>query len=190
VGQLAAEIRRLGIPAPAAREPRPQPHAAPSGCTLPRADVDAALARVCSIPVPALDLPSTLWSDLQNNLVTRYDVAAYLALLKVSTNGSLRNRALDFEFGSHRGAFLGRVLSLLKRMSLRLQDGLVRTIEISHNDLEHELAALNDKIDLLAAEVARRHGAPVGGGGAEPRRAPESEGQDAGETEPRRRSGS
>lgn len=145
--QLRENAAALGIEPPAPSAPSPHRDATP--CPD---EVLAALGRAQQIPDPDTDLPTDLPRDTNPHFVTRYDLSAYRTLLRDTERGTLRHRALGLEFGSHRrtlGGFMGK----LKNGILRLQDGLIRTIEMSHDDLEDRIQEINDRVDVLSAEI-------------------------------------
>ncbi len=128
------------------------------GPTAPTAAIaDAireALLRADALPAPQSHIMNDLPRDTNPHFVTRYDLRAYRAMLRPGETGDLRSRALKFQFSSHREVF-GGVLGFVKRMALRLQDGVVRTIELSHEELEERLQTISDKLDSLADRLER-----------------------------------
>lgn len=145
--QLRESVSALGIDTPA--ETRPSGSRGPAPCP---AEVRTALERAERIPDPETDFPTDLPRDTNPHFVTRYDLSAYRTLLRDTERGTLRHRALGLEFGSHRQT-LGGVMGRLKNGILRLQDGLIRTIEMSHDDLEDRIQEVNDRVDVLSAEI-------------------------------------
>lgn len=128
---------------------------ATSDATSPApSDVMTALARASELPGPELDLPYTLPRDLNPHFVTRYDLDAYRALLRARDQGrgKIRDRALHIEFESHRDG-LGGIMARLKNGLLRMQDGLIRTIEMSHDDLDEKITDANERLESLSAEI-------------------------------------
>ncbi len=117
-------------------------------------EVRAALEKAVALPAPRAALPRDLPRDLNPHFVTRYDLESYRALLAQAGRGDLRGRALGIEFGSHRPTF-GGVMGLLKTGILRLQDGLIRTIEMSHDDLASQLHKMSERVDLLSVELKK-----------------------------------
>lgn len=152
--QIHAAIDQLDVvpasrPEPGSRTSTEERTAAPA----PR-ELLAAVERARALPRPDLDLPSVLPRDTNPHFVTRYDLDAYRSLLATRRreHDDLRHRALELEFTSHRGTF-GGVMGRLKAGILRLQDGLIRTIALSHDDLEDKIAEANERIEFLSAEL-------------------------------------
>ncbi len=115
----------------------------------------AALARALAHPTPVGALPRDLPRDQNPHFVTRWDLRAYSTLLRSETTGDLRERALKFRFGSHRPR-LGALFAFFKTFVLRLQDGLLRTMELSHDDLADQLRSIDEKLDALAGSLGDR----------------------------------
>lgn len=147
-GQLRAGVRSLGFEVGGT----PADAGEPAGGPAPAA-VSSTLERALSLPTPDVDLPRDLPRDIPPHFVSRYDLEAYRVLLRPS-QAHLRDRALGIEFGSHRPT-VGGLMGLLKTGVLRLQDGLLRTIEMSHTDLEHQLDEMNDRVDDLSLAIKR-----------------------------------
>ncbi|MDG2306929.1 MAG: glycosyltransferase family 4 protein [Candidatus Binatia bacterium] len=149
--QLHTGLQNEGIELSASPAAAHEPSADDDACP---GEVRSALDRALALPAPELGASVDLSRDTNPHFVTRYDLAAYHALLSSAERGDLRGRALAMEFGSHREA-LGGFMGRLKKGILRLQDGLVRTIEISHNDLEGQLRTMSDRVDALSEELKK-----------------------------------
>ena len=120
--------------------------------TPPPAEILKALEGVLQRPIPPLSLPKDLPRDMNPHFVSRYDLLSYRKLLRSTSTGDLRERALAFQFSSHR-PLLGRLSNLFKKAVLRAQDGLLRAIEISHSDLDNRIQTVNQTLTSLARRV-------------------------------------
>lgn len=151
--QIRSCITEAGLAVPG--HPPSSPADEPS--EPPPAEVSHALDEACRLPDPGPQVPRHLPRDQNPHFVTRYDLESYHALLRSGPTGDLRARALAIEFGSHRKK-TGSIMGLLKTGMLRLQDGLIRTIELSHNDLQEQMRAMDERVDMLTAEIERLRG--------------------------------
>lgn len=116
-------------------------------------EVQTSIDECSALPEPDVAIPRDLPRDINPHLVTRYDLDAYEVLLRLDKRGSLRDRALELRFASHRGRS-GTIVSWMKAAILRAQDGLVRTLELSHTGLSGDIRSLRNDLDRLAHEVA------------------------------------
>ena len=148
--------------------PAPPPTVAESPAPAVPQAVAAALAHALAHPDPVGTLPRDLPRDQNPHFVTRWDLRAYSTLLRPEATGELRERAFKFRFGSHRPR-LGALFGLVKMLVLRLQDGLLRTMEISHGELADQLRSIDDKLDTLAGALGDRRLPPAPRPGEAPR---------------------
>lgn len=90
--------------------------------------------------------------------VTRHDLVAYRQLLQQINEGaySLREQALAIPFCSQ-GSILNRCITWLKKISLRLQEGMVNTIDIAQQPVNQRLNDLNNKVDNILIYLHNKH---------------------------------